>query len=129
MHKQATRELLEKELHFVLSAIDLHKLLSQLLTVVRAGPYVWIVIRGSNLAAVTQYCFCGPYSQVIGFFILPFQGTAVIISDLCFNKWLVKDPAVRNLIKIIFQVLRYAIKTTTTSLFTHWEDEPYSWLD
>ena len=35
MHKQATRELLEKELHFVLSAIDPHKLLSH-----SAGWYI-----------------------------------------------------------------------------------------
>ena len=56
--------------------------------------YTWIVGLARVLAAVTQYCFCGPYNQVIGFFILPLLGTAVIVSDLCFNKWLVKEPAI-----------------------------------
>ena len=69
--------------------------------------YIWIVALGSNLTAVTQYCFCGSYNHVIGFFFLPLLGTAVIVSDLCFNKWLVKEPAVRNPFNIIFQVLRY----------------------
>ena len=94
--------------------------------------YVWIVALASNLAAVTQYCFCGSYNQVIGFFILPLLGTAVIVSDLCFNKWLVKEPAVRNPFKIIFQVLRYAMKNKNPHLrsaFTYWEDKPYSRID
>ena len=94
--------------------------------------YVWIGALGSNLPAVTQYCFCGSYNQVIGFFILPLLGTAVIVSDLCFNKWLVKEPAVRNPFKIIFQVLRYALKNRYPQLrsaFTYWEDKPYSRID
>ena len=68
--------------------------------------YIWILALASNVAAVTQNCFCDPYNRAMGFFILPLLGTAVIISDLCFNKWLVKEPAVRNPFKIIFQVLR-----------------------
>ena len=72
--------------------------------------YVWILALASNLDAVTQYCFCGPYNQVTGFFILPLLGTVMIISDLFFNKWLVKEPVVRNPFKIISQVLRYAMK-------------------
>ena len=94
--------------------------------------YVWIVALASNLAAVTQYCFCSPYNHVIGFFILPLLGTVVIVSDLCFNKWLVKEPAVRNPFKIIFQVLRYAMKNKyprLRSAFTYWEDKPYSRID
>ena len=74
----------------------------------------------------------GSYNQVIGFFILPLLGTAVIASDLCFNKWLVKEPAVRNPFKIIFQVLRYAMKNKyprLRSAFTYWEDQPYSRID
>ena len=94
--------------------------------------YVWIFVLASNLAAVTQNCFCGSYNEVIGFFILPLLGTAVIVSDLCFNKWLVKEPAVRNPFKIIFQVLRYAMKNKyprLRSAFTYWEDKPYSRID
>ena len=94
--------------------------------------YVWIVAMASNLAAVTQYCFCGPYNHAIGFFILPFLGTAVIVSDLCFNKWLVKEPAIKSPFRIIFQVLRYAIKNKyprLRSAFTYWEDKPYSRID
>ena len=94
--------------------------------------YTWIISLASNLAAVTQNCFCSPYNQVIGFFILPLLGTAVIVSDLCFNKWLVKEPAVRNPFKIIFQVLRYAMKNKyphLRSAFTYWEDKPYSRID
>ena len=94
--------------------------------------YVWIIALASNLAAVTQYCFCGSYNHVIGFFILPLLSTAVIVSDLCFNKWLVKEPAVRNPLKIIFQVLRYAMKNRyphLRSAFTYWEDKPYSRID
>ena len=94
--------------------------------------YTWTVALASNLAAVTQYCFCGSYNHAIGFFILPLLGTAVIISDLCFNKWLVKEPAVRTPFKIIFQVLRYAIKNKyprLRSTFTYWEDKAYSRID
>ena len=94
--------------------------------------YVWILALASNLDAVTQYCFCDPYNQVIGFFILPLLGTVMIISDLFFNKWLVKEPVVRNPFKIIFQVLRYAMKNKYPNLrsaFTYWEDKPYSRID
>ena len=92
--------------------------------------YVWIIALASNLAAISQNC--SPYNQVIGFFILPFLCTAVIVSDMCFNKWLVKEPASRNPFKIIFQVLRYATKNKyprLRSAFTYWEDRPYSRID
>ena len=94
--------------------------------------YVWIISLASNLAAVTQNCFCSPYNEVIGFFILPLLSTAVITSDLCFNKWLVKEPVVRNPFKIIVRVLRYAINNKYPQLrsaFTYWEDKPYSRID
>ena len=94
--------------------------------------YVWILASANNLTVITQYCFCSSYSQAVGFLILPLLSTAVIISDLCFNKWLVKEPAVRNPFKKIFQVLRYAIKNKyprLRSAFTYWEDKPYSRID
>ena len=94
--------------------------------------YIWIGALARVLAAVTQNCFYDPYNLVIGFFILPLLGTAVIVSDLCFNKWLVKEPAVRNPFKIIFQVLRYAMKNKyprLRSAFTYWENKPYSRID
>ena len=94
--------------------------------------YIWTVSLGSNLAAVTQYCFCGPYNNAIGFYILPLLGTAVIFSDMCFSNWLVKEPAVRNPFKIIFQVLRYAVRNKyprLRSAFTYWEDKPFSRIE
>ena len=81
--------------------------------------YTMIISLASNLAAVTQYCFCGSYNQVMGYFILPLLGTAVIVSDLCFNQWLVKEPAVRNPFKLIFQFVRYAMKNKYPCLFQH----------
>ena len=94
--------------------------------------YVWIIALANNLTAVTQFCFCSPFTNVIGFFFLSLLGTAVIISDLCFNKWLVKEPAIKNPFKIIFQVLRYAMKNKyphLRSAFTYWEDKPYLRID
>ena len=92
--------------------------------------YVWIIALANNLAAISQNC--SPYNEVIGFFILPLLSTAVIVSDMCFNKWLVKEPVARNPFKIIFQVLRYATKNKyprLRSAFTYWEDKPYSRID
>jgi len=72
--------------------------------------YIWTIAVACTLDSITDYCFCGAYNHVIGFFFLPLLSTGMIISDIYFNKWLVKEPATSNPFKLIFQVLRYAVK-------------------
>ena len=68
----------------------------------------------------------------LSFFVLPLSCTLSILSDCCFSHWLVKEPVTNNPLKLIYQVLKYAVKNKyprLRSAFTYCEDKPYSRID
>ena len=68
----------------------------------------------------------------LSYFVLPLSCTLSIHSDCCFSHWLVKEPVTINPLKLIYQVLKYAVKNKyprLRSAFTYWEDKPYSRID
>ena len=68
----------------------------------------------------------------LSYFVLTLSCTLSILSDCCFSHWLVKEPVTSNPLKLIYQVLKYAVKNKyprLRSAFTYWEDKPYSRID
>ena len=93
--------------------------------------YIWIYVCTDTLVAFTQLCTCKAFSSVSSL-ILPFFLAVSWCADIFCNKWLVKEPATSNPLKLLFQVLRYAWKNKyprQRSAFTYWGDQRYSRLD
>ena len=58
--------------------------------------------------------------------------SVALSSMLMFNHWLVKEPVTQNPFKLVYSVIRYAIKhkhPECRSAFTYCEDEPPSRID
>ena len=94
--------------------------------------YTWTFFLANLIMAVSQSCHCGIYDTKISFFILPLLCLSSVVSDFLLNHWLVKEPVTHNPLKLIYQVLRYAVKNKyprLRSAFTYWEDKPYSRID
>ena len=92
--------------------------------------YAW----NSMLAATTGVIFKSCLNRYISltYFVLPLSCTLSILSDCCFSHWLVKEPVTNNPLKLMYQVLKYAVKNKyprLRSAFTYWEDKPYSRID
>ena len=86
------------------------------------------------LASTTSAIFttCLNHYTSLSYFVLPLSCTLSILSDCCFNHWLVKEPVTSNPLKLIYQVLKYAVTNKyprLRSAFTYWEDKPYSRTD
>ena len=69
---------------------------------------------------------------IVGDLIMCAYLSVAIISILMFNHWLVKEPVSQNPFKLVYSVIRYAIKHNHPehrSAFTFCEDEPLSRID
>ena len=65
--------------------------------------------------------------QLLGNLVLCFYLSVGLSSMLMFNNWLVKEPVTQNPFKLVYSVVRYAIKhkhPECMSAFTYCEDEP-----
>ena len=94
--------------------------------------YSWTIFFSETLFLLSQMCYCGVYTTTLSFILLPFLCTLSVLSDCFLNQWLVKEPVTHNPLKLIYQVLRYAVKNKyprLRSAFTYWEDKPYSRID
>ncbi len=92
----------------------------------------WLYYLASSVAALTTDCLCGDYEQPMSTLSVSFMMTLLVVMDICFNHLLIKEPVTHNPLKLIFQVLRYAVKNKyprLRSAFTYWEDKPYSRID
>ena len=90
----------------------------------------WNVMLASTIGAIFTNCLTRYIS--LSYFVLPLSCTLSILSDCCFSHWLVKEPVTANPLKLIYQVLKYAVKNKyprLRSAFTYWEDKPYSRID
>ena len=93
---------------------------------------VWLYFLAYTLAEFSHHYLCGIYDLPLSFLFVSLTITVVVLSDVACNHWLVKEPVTQNPLKLIYQVLRYAVKNKyprMRSAFTYWEDKPYSRID
>ena len=92
--------------------------------------YTWNFMLACTTSVIFTNCLTHYIS--LSYFVLPLSCTLSILSDCCFSHWLVKEPVTINPLKLIYQVLKYAVKNKyprLRSAFTYWEDKPYSRID
>ena len=92
--------------------------------------YTWNFMLACTTAVIFTNCLTRYIS--LSYFVLPLSCTLSILSDCCFSHWVVKEPVTTNPLKLIYQVLKYAVKNKyprLRSAFTYWEDKPYSRID
>ena len=92
---------------------------------------VWLYFLANTMALLSQH-LCGIYDLPLSFLFVTLAITVVVLSDVTCNHWLVKEPVTQNPLKLIYQVLKYAVKNKyprMRSAFTYWEDKPYSRID
>ena len=90
----------------------------------------WNFMLGCTTGVIFTNCLTRYIS--LSYFVLPLSCTLSILSDCCFSHWVVKEPVTINPLKLIYQVLKYAVKNKyprLRSAFTYWEDKPYSRID
>ena len=95
--------------------------------------YTW-TLKGSNSVAsfiniIT--CIDSKY-DLMGPLIIAMCLTVVVITNYLFSNQLIKEPVTQNPFKLVYKVVRYAIKTKhprQRSAFTYWEDDPPSRMD
>ena len=93
---------------------------------------VWLYYLAYTMAVFSQHYMCGINDFPLSFLFVSLTITVVVLSDVACNHWLVKEPVTQNPLKLIYQVLRYAVKNKyprMRSAFTYWEDKPYSRID
>ena len=93
--------------------------------------YTWTSMFAFSTGIIFTSCIIF-YGLTLPYFILPLFSTLSILTDCFFNRWLVKEPVTNNPLKVIHQVVKYAVKNKyprLRSAFTYWEDKPYSRID
>ena len=96
--------------------------------------YVWIILLSRCLINISQVegCCDKYHIKLIIIFAISFFWTLVVISDIFLSHWLVKEPVVRNPLKLIVQVCKYAAKNKYPRLrssFYFWDKNTHSRLD
>ena len=92
--------------------------------------FTWRTMLACTTGAIFTNCLTHYIS--LSYLVLPLSCTLSILSDCCFSHWLVKEPVTTNPLKLMYQVLKYAVKNKyprLRSAFTYWEDKPYSRID
>ena len=93
---------------------------------------VWTFYASSFLIEFSQACVCIDDDKALASLLLPVLLTFALCSDFFFGHLLVKEPVTHNPFKLIFQVLKYAVKNKyprLRSAFTYWDDKRYSRID
>ena len=93
--------------------------------------YVWTVLSGGIALDVISACLSMKY-MAIRPLLLCVNLTLALSSLLCCNHWLIKEPVKHNSFKLIYQVIKYAIRNKYArqrSAFTYCEDELPSRID
>ena len=93
--------------------------------------YAWTYSSSGFVVYVTLGCLPKQYLIVLNLMMCVYVSVA-LISMLMFNHWLVKEPVTQNPFKLVYSVIRYAIKhkhPECRSAFTYCEDEPPSRID
>ena len=93
--------------------------------------YVWTYFCSGLVVNIILGCLPNEY-RLLGNLIICIYLSIALTSMLMFNHWLVKEPITQNPFKLVYNVVRYAIKhkhPECRSAFTYCEDEPPSRID
>ena len=93
--------------------------------------YVWTCYSSGFVVYVILGCLPKQY-WIIWQLVMCIYLSIALSSMLIFNHWLVKEPVTQNPFKLVYSVVRYAIKhkhPECRSAFTYCEDEPPSRMD
>ena len=97
--------------------------------------YVWCAYSSQIAVEIVLKgleCAQSGGSQLIGSLIMCMQCSIALVSVSLFNHWLIKEPATKNPIRMVYGVIKYAIKNKQPRLrsaFTYYEDELPSRID
>ena len=94
--------------------------------------YVWTYMSGGIAVDYIYTCTNKKYYELIGMLLICICLTIVLSTSLCLDYILVKEPATQNPFKVVYKVIRYAIKhkhPACRSAFTYHEDDIPSRLD
>ena len=93
--------------------------------------YVWTLISGRIVRKYIQICAVEEY-KLFGPLLISINLTAVATSNFLFNHILIKEPVTQNPFKLVYKVIKYAIKNShpqRRSAFTYCEDHLPSRID
>ena len=93
--------------------------------------YVWVCCVSTIVTLYSQNCICLQY-DALAKLLLPVFLTLALCLDFLLNHWLIKEPTSENPFKLIYKVLRFALKNKhprLRSAFTYWDDKRYSRID
>ena len=91
----------------------------------------WTTFSSAVALNYSLFCVQKEY-ELIGLFVVTTFLTLVVCLDFLFNNQLIKEPVTGNPFRLVFNVLKYAIKTKQPrfrSAFTFYEDELPSRID
>ena len=94
--------------------------------------YAMTIIIGGINAEIVFPCLRRQQYKSLELLFVCLNVTLALLLLLCFNHWLIKEPVKQNPYKLVFKVLKYAIKNKhprCRSAFTYCEDELPSRID
>ena len=95
--------------------------------------YVWTFFASEVVIQVTQKCGCCENDlKLMSTLVIPLCLSLALVSDFLFSKYLVIEPVTYNPLKLLYSVLKYAMKNKyprMRSAFTYWDDRRYSRID
>ena len=105
---------------------------SQLSTYISWNAWIFFLVNCFLTSLCNCWCMTYVDAKTLWTLILPFLSTISLVCDILWSHLLAKEPVTSNSLKLIYQVLRYAVKNKyprMRSAFTYWEDKPYSRID
>ena len=95
--------------------------------------YTWTVVSSNIVSSFINMLTCiDSKYNLMGPLVIAMCLTVVVITNYLFSNQLIKEPVTQNPFKLVYKVVRYAIKTKhprQRSAFTYWEDDPPSRMD
>ena len=95
--------------------------------------YTWTVVSSNIVSSFINMLTCiDSKYNLMGPLVIAMCLTVVVSTNYLFSNQLIKEPVTQNPFKLVYKVVRYAIKTKhprQRSAFTYWEDNPPSRMD
>ena len=95
--------------------------------------YTWTLVSSNIVASFINIITCiDSKYNLMGPLVIAMCLTVVVSTNYLFSYQLIKEPVTQNPFKLVYKVIRYAIKTKhprQRSAFTYWEDDPPSRMD
>ena len=95
--------------------------------------YTWTLISSNIVTSFINIITCiNSKYNLMGPLVIAMCLTVVVSTNYLFSNQLIKEPVTQNPFKLVYKVVRYAIKTKhprQRSAFTYWEDDPPSRMD